>query len=122
MVPTSAKGNSAKARARIAVAVGFDVIERLSGLIEGRARGANFCSPAGSIVRSGRWNGRASSAPHGLTAVTLCNVDGIRPWRSRACLMSRALCAPPFVHQSRQLREGLPVRVVAGSCMIRRRR
>jgi integrase len=111
LVPTSAKGKGPKARARIAVPVGADVIAQLMPLIEGRASGEPLLM---------RWIHRQ------VNATTWERVERV-PW-SVASHMQRgwrkALKAAGVSHVEayalrhssivRQLREGLPVRVVAG--------
>ena len=111
MVPTSAKGRGAKARARIAVPVGVDVIERLRPLIEGRRKTEPLLTRwIHRQVGSMEWE-RVERAPWTLAVLMQ------RGWRK-----ALALTGVPYVeayalrHSSivRQLREGLPVRVVAG--------
>jgi integrase len=111
LVPTSAKGKGPKARARIAVPVGADVIGRLMPLIKGRASEESLLT---------RWIHRQ------VSATTWERVERV-PW-SVASHMQRgwrkALKAAGLPHVEayalrhssivRQLREGLPVRVVAG--------
>ena len=111
MVPTSAKGNSAKARARIAVAVGSDVIERLSGLIEGR-RGSEFLLTRWIHRQVGPMEWARVERSSWTTAALMQ-----RGWHKALALARLPHVAPYALRHSsivRQLREGLPVRVVAG--------
>jgi integrase len=111
LVPASAKGKGPKARARIAVPVGADVIGKLMPLIKGRAAGERL------LMRR----------VHRQVIATTWEPGERVPW-SAASHMQRGwrktlkAAGVPHVeayalrHSSivRQLREGLPVRVVAG--------
>jgi integrase len=111
MVPTSAKGNGAKARARIAVAVGSDVIERLSRLIEGR-RGSEFLLTRWVHRQVGPMEWARIERSSWATAALMQ-----RGWHKALALARLPHVAPYALRHSsivRQLREGLPVRVVAG--------
>ena len=111
MVPTSAKGRGAKARARIAVPVGVDVIERLRPLIEGRRKTEPLLTRwIHRQVGPMEWE-RVERAP--WTSAVLMQ----RGWRKALALTGVPhVAAYALRHSSivRQLREGLPVRVVAG--------
>lgn len=111
MVPASAKDKGSKARARIAVPVGSDVIERLRPLIAGRSGREPFLMRwVHEQVSPTKWT-RVSRAPW----ATASHMQ--RGWRK-----ALRIAGVPHVeayalrHSSivRQLREGLPVRVVAG--------
>jgi integrase len=111
LVPVSAKGKGPKARARIAVPVGADVIAKLMPLIEGRASGEPLLM---------RWLHRQ------LSATTWERVKRV-PWTAASHMQRgwrKSLKAAGISHVEayalrhssivRQLREGLPIRVVAG--------
>jgi integrase len=110
MVPASAKGKGTKARTHIAVPVGVDVIKRLRPLIEGR-------HPTEPLLM--RWVHRQVGPMEWarversswMTAALMQ-----RGWR-KALALARVPHVAPYAlrHSSivRQLREGLPVRVVA---------
>ena len=111
MVPASAKGRGAKARARIAVPVGVDVIERFAPSDRGQAQAEPLLMRwIHRQVGPMEWE-RVERAPWTTAALMQ------RGWRR-----ALALAEMPYVeayalrHSSivRQLREGLPVRVVAG--------
>ena len=71
MVPASQKGKGAKARTKIAVPLGDDVIARLAPLTEGR-KGHERCWSAGCTNRSHQWNGGACGACLGSTPAKCC--------------------------------------------------
>jgi integrase len=111
MVPTSAKGKGVKARARIAVPVGADVIERLRALTKGRKpHEPLLMRSVHRQVGPVEWE-RTGRAP--WTTASLMQ----RGWKKTLALAGVAQVeAYSLRHSSivRQLREGLPVRVVAG--------
>ena len=111
MVPVSSKGRGAKARTRIAVPVGADVVQRLRPLIEGRRSTEPLLMrwirrQVGPIewarVERASWATAALMQRGWHRALTLARLPRLAPYALR--------------HSSivRQLREGLPVRVVAG--------
>jgi integrase len=111
MVPASGKGKGSKGRLRIAVPVGGDVIERLKPLIEGRA---------GHEPLLMRWVRRQVS-PTTWECVARAPWDTSshmqRGWRKALKIAGVShVEAYALRHSSivRMLREGLPVRVVAG--------
>jgi integrase len=111
MVPASEKGRGAKARRRIAVPIGVDVIERLRPLIEGR-RGNEFLLTRWVHRQVGpmEW---ANVERSSWTTAALMQ----RGWHKALALARLPHVAPYALRHSsivRQLREGLPVRVVAG--------
>ena len=111
MVPVSAKGRGAKARTRIAVPVGADVIQRLRPLIEGRRSTEALLMrwirrQVGPMkwarVERASWTTAALMQRGWRKALRIAGVPHVEAYALR--------------HSSivRQLREGLPVRVVAG--------
>jgi integrase len=111
MVPTSAKGKSAKARVRIAVPVGADVIERLRPLVKGRkGQEPLLMRWVHRQVGPAEWE-RVERAPWAAAALMQ------RGWR-KALVIAGVPHVEAYAlrHSSivRQLSEGLPVRVVAG--------
>jgi integrase len=111
MVPASGKGKGSKGRSRLAVPVGSDVIERLKPLIEGRG---------GHEPLLMRWVRRQVS-PTRWECVARAPWDTAshmqRGWRKALKIAGVAhVEAYALRHSSivRMLREGLPVRVVAG--------
>jgi integrase len=102
MVPASQKGKGDKSRPYVAVPVGTDVIERLKPLLVGRA------SDEPLLMRPVHRGARAPWDPASLMQ---------RPWRKAlddACVVYVQPYALRHSSIVRQLRKGLPVRIVAG--------
>jgi integrase len=111
LVPTSSKGKGPKARARIAVPVGSDVVGKLMPLIRGRALEEPLLMRwIHRQVSATTWE-RVERAPWSVASHMQ------RGWR-KALKTSGIPHVEAYAlrHSSivRQLREGLPVRVVAG--------
>jgi integrase len=111
MVPVSTKGRGSKSRTRIAVPVGSDVVERLRPLIEGRAGHEPLLmhwvrkqvSPmAWACVARAAWDTASHMQRGWRKALRIAGLTHVEAYSLR--------------HSSivRMLREGLPVRVVAG--------
>jgi integrase len=110
MLPVSAKGRGSKVRSRIAVPVGRDVIERLMPMLSGRA---------GHEILLQRWMHRQVS-PTEWVRVERAAWDAAslmqRGWRKALAAAGVAVVEPYALRHSsimRQLREGLPTRLVA---------
>jgi integrase len=112
MLPTSAKGRGTKARSRIAVRVGADVVERLNPLLAGRAgHEPLFMRWVHEQVKGKpmEW-ARVRRAPWGAAAFMQ------RGWQEALEQAGVAKVEPYALRHSsivRMLREGLPTRLVA---------